>query len=221
MVLNLIFLGPPGAGKGTVAQAVAEKNSLVQLSTGDLVRGEIASGSEFGLRLKELYDKGQFAPDDFIMQVLEKKLSAIYSSGEYGGVIFDGVPRNINQAKLLDEVFERIEQKLTAVIYIESSEDNIVSRLSSRWTCPKCKVIYNTVTNLPKEEGKCDTDGELLFQRDDDKPEIIRERLQVYNEQTAPLIEYYKEKDLLKSYDGNVPPAESIVAAEKLIEELK
>ena len=105
-------------------------------------------------------------------------------------------------------------------LFIEPSEENIVKRLSSRWSCPKCKAIFNSVTNLPKEEGKCDLDGEALFQRDDDKPEAVKQRLVQYNKKTAPLIEYYKEKGLLKSYDGNCTPQESIERGMKLVEEL-
>jgi len=221
MVLNLIFLGPPGAGKGTVAQAVAEKNSLVQLSTGDLIRAEVASGSELGKELSEVINRGELISDEQMGQMLEAKLKELSSKEDFEGVILDGFPRTVPQADELSNIFGRLEQDLTAVIYIETNEENIITRLSSRWTCSKCKKVYNAITNPSKTEGVCDVDAGELTQRDDDKPETIKARLAQFNEKTAPLIEYYKEKDLLKSYDGNVPPTESIAAAEKLIEELK
>jgi adenylate kinase len=221
MVLNLIFLGPPGAGKGTVAQAVAEKNSLVQLSTGDLIRAEVALGSDLGKELEEVINRGELISDEQIGQMIEAKLKDLSSQENFGGVILDGFPRTGPQADELSSIFARLKQELTAVIYIETSEENVVKRLSSRWTCTKCKKIYNLLSIPPKVEGKCDLDEADLFQRDDDKPETIKARLAQFNEKTAPLIEYYKEKNLLKSYDGNVPPQESISAAEKLIEELK
>ncbi len=220
MVLNLIFLGPPGAGKGTVAQAVGEKYKMVQISTGDLIRAEVASGSDLGKKLSEIINAGQLVGDDIVGEMLEKKLKNLSSSDNYGGAIFDGFPRTLPQAPMLEKILGDVGQKLDLVINIESSEENIVKRLSARWTCSKCKKVYNTLTIPPKEEGKCDIDGEALIQREDDKPETIRARLAQYTEKTAPLINFYKEKGLLKSYDGNVPPKESIEAAEKLIEGL-
>ena len=220
MVLNLIFLGPPGAGKGTVAQAVAEKYKLSQVSTGDLIRAEVASGSELAKELQEIMSSGGLVSDELVAKMLENKLIELSSKENFSGVIFDGFPRTIPQADELTNILLRLNQKLNAVINIESSEENIVKRLSARWTCSKCKQIYNSITNPPKEEGKCDLDSADLFQREDDKPETIRQRLSQYNEKTAPLINYYKEKGLLKSYDGNVPPTESIAAAEKIISEI-
>ena len=220
MVLNLIFLGPPGAGKGTVAQAVADKFSLAQVSTGDLIRAEVASESNLAKELQEIMSSGRLVSDELVAKMLEAKITELSSGENFGGVIFDGFPRTIPQANELENILIRLEQKLDAVINIESSEENIVKRLSSRWTCTKCKQIYNTVTNPSKEEGKCDLDGEELFQREDDKPETIRQRLSQYNEKTAPLINFYKEKGLLKSYDGNVPPAKSIAKGIELVEEL-
>jgi adenylate kinase len=220
MVLNLIILGAPGAGKGTVAQAVSNKFGLVQVSTGDLIRAEVASGSELAKELQDIMSSGGLVGDELVAKMLEAKLKELSAKEDFSGVIFDGFPRTIPQADELEHILLRLEQKLDVVINIESSEENIVKRLSSRWSCPKCKAIFNSVTNLPKEEGKCDLDGEALFQRDDDKPEAVKQRLVQYNKKTAPLIEYYKEKGLLKSYDGNCTPQESIERGMKLVEEL-
>jgi adenylate kinase len=218
-MLNLIFLGPPGAGKGTVAQAVAEKFSLLQVSTGDLIRAEVSSGSELGKELEKVINAGQLVSDEQIAQMLEEKLKKVYEE-EAKGVILDGFPRTIPQANELENIFSRLGEELSAVIYIESSEENIVKRLSARWTCSKCKKVYNSITNPPKVEGVCDLDGSTLIQRDDDKPETIKARLKTFEEKTSPLLDYYKEKGLLKSYDGNVSPQESIAKAEELIEEI-
>ncbi|HPM85490.1 MAG: adenylate kinase [Candidatus ainarchaeum sp.] len=217
MVLNLIFLGPPGAGKGTVAQAVMDKYKLVQVSTGDLLRAEIASGSELGKKLAEVMNAGQLVSDDLVSEMLLKDLTKKASNPDFNGVIFDGFPRTQSQASMLENILLGINQKLNAVIYIESSKESVVKRLSSRWTCEKCKKVYNTVSLPPKSEGICDDDGGNLIQRDDDKPETISKRYDTFIEKTSPLIDYYKSKGILYKYDGNVPPVDSIKAAEEII----
>ena len=217
MALNLIFLGPPGAGKGTVAQAVMEKYKLTQISTGDLIRAEIASGSDLGKELAEVVNKGHLVNDDQIAQMLEKDAKTKSSKKEFSGFILDGFPRTLAQAPMLENILGKINQKLTAVIYIESSKESVVKRLSSRWTCEKCKKVYNTVSLPSKKVGVCDDDGAKLIQRDDDKPETIAKRYDTFLEKTSPLIEYYNKKGLLHRYDGNVSPADSVAAAEKII----
>jgi len=220
MVLNLIFMGPQGAGKGTVAQAVGEKHGLIQISTGDLCRAVVASGSELGKEVGEIINAGILVNDELIGKMFESKLRELSEAENFKGVILDGYPRTIEQGKQLDIILERVNQKLNAVIYIETSKENSLERLSGRWTCKACKGIYNAKTAPPKIAGKCDLDGAELYQRDDDTPEAITQRLEIYHNETAPLIEYYKEKGLLKSYDGNCPPAESINRGMKLVEEL-
>jgi adenylate kinase len=219
-MLNIIFLGPPGAGKGTVAQGVSDKFGLLQVSTGDLIRAEVKSGSELGEKMKEIINVGKLVSDDIVQEILEKKLKEVKENSSSNGIILDGFPRTIPQAEELEHIFERLGEKLTAVIYIESSENAIVQRLSSRRSCRVCGKIYNLVTMLPAEEGKCDVDGGELYQRDDDKEEIIRGRFQEYVEKTFPLIDFYEKQGLLKKYDGDVPPKESIDAASKIIEQL-
>jgi adenylate kinase len=217
MSLNLIFLGPPGAGKGTVAQAVSDKYKLVQVSTGDLVRAEVASGSDFGKKLSEIINAGNLVNDEQISQMLETKLGAIFSEGKYKGIILDGYPRTIPQAGMLDSILSKFNQKLSAVIYLETNRQNVIDRISSRRTCSKCKKVYNVVTNPPKKVGVCDDDGSTLVQRDDEKAETIAYRYDVFIEKTMPLKEYYEKKGILKSYDTNVPVEESIKRAEKII----
>lgn len=220
MALNLIFLGPPGTGKGTVAQAVSGKYSLVQVSTGDLVRAEVAFGSALGKQLGEIINKGQLVSDGQISEMLEKKLASLVADKKFKGVILDGYPRTIPQADALEGILKKLNQKLDAVIYIESAKENIVKRLSSRWSCPKCKKVYNTLTVPPKKNGVCDNDGDKLMQRDDDRLETVGKRFDTFLEKTAPLIDYYKKKGILKSYDGNVPPGPSIASAEAIIDKL-
>lgn len=220
MVLNLIFLGPPGAGKGTVAQAVMSEYTLVQISTGDLVRAEIASGSKLGAELAEVINKGQLVEDNLIGQMFENYLKEKISSPSFNGFILDGFPRTIPQADMLKNILSKLGQKLNAVIYIESSKESVVTRLSSRWTCEKCKKVYNTVSLKPKVEGVCDIDGAKLIQRDDDKPQTIAKRYDVFLEKTLPLINYYENEKILFKYDGNVPPKPSIEEAKKIIKSL-
>ncbi len=217
MVLNLIFLGPPGAGKGTVAQAVLEKHSLVQISTGDLIRAEISSGSDFGKKLLEITSKGMLVSDSIVGEMLKKELAKVVSDKKFTGVIFDGFPRTINQAQMLESILKDVKQSLNAVIYIESSKENVVKRISARWTCPICKKAYNTLTIPSKKPGVCDTDGAKLIQREDDKAETVSMRYDIFIEKTMPLIDYYTKKGLLIRYDGNVSPEESIKAAERII----
>jgi len=217
MALNLIFLGPPGAGKGTVAQAVMEKYSLVQLSTGDLIRAEMASGSDLGKKLSEIVNAGHLVGDDLMSEMLESDLAKKVLRETFKGIILDGFPRTLPQADMLEGILKKLGQKLTAVIYIESSKESVVYRLSARWSCSKCKKIYNAITMPPKKAGVCDDDGAVLTQRDDDKPQTIGKRYDTFIEKTSPLINYYEKKGLLHRYDGNVPAAASIAAAEKII----
>jgi adenylate kinase len=217
MVLNLIFLGPPGAGKGSVAQAVSDKHGLLQVSTGALVREEVASGSELGKEMGEIINAGNLISDEQVNQMLEAKLRSL-TTQDFKGFILDGFPRTIPQAEELENILQRINQKLNAVIYITSDEEAVVKRNSSRVMCRICNRVYNLVAN-PPPNGKCECGGEL-YQREDEKEEVVRSRYQVYLEKTAPLIGFYKEKGLLKEYDGNVPLQESIDRGMKLVEEL-
>ncbi|MFA5357731.1 MAG: nucleoside monophosphate kinase [archaeon] len=220
MSLNLIFLGPPGAGKGSVAQAVGKKYNLMQVSTGDLIRAEVASGSALGKKLAEIINGGELVSDSITKKLLVNKLDALVKAENFKGFILDGFPRNVAQAESLEKILSDFGQELSAVIYIESSEESIVARLSGRWQCPTCKKVYNASSNPPKNAMKCDIEGSELFQRDDDKPETIRKRYQIFLEQTLPLVDFYDKKNLLQKYDGNVPLGESVLLAEAIVSKL-
>jgi len=188
--LYIVLLGPPGAGKGTQAVKLAEKLKLVQVASGDLFRKALQEQTALGKKAKLYMDKGQLVPDEITIQMVMDRLS-LPDVAE--GAIFDGFPRNIEQAKALDKALKQQNKAIDKVIYIEVSEEEVLTRLSGRWICRKCQSPYHEVDAPPKKAGMCDRCGGELFQRDDDKPETIKNRLKVYLKETAPLIDYYKK----------------------------
>ena len=217
MTLNLIFLGPPGAGKGTIAQNVGEKHSIPQISTGDLLRAMAKEDTELGKKVKEKMEAGLLVEDELMAQILEERIKKEDCAN---GFILDGYPRTMNQAELLEGIMERLQRKIDAVLNIEISDESIIERLSNRVQCSKCGKIYNLKSIPPWEEGICDNCGGKLFQREDDKPEVIKNRLEVYRKQTAPLIEYYKGKGLLRTMNSVGEVADNIRNAEKALQDL-
>jgi len=188
----LVFLGPPGAGKGTQAKAVAGRYGIPHISTGDMLREALKNETALGLKAKEYMDGGLLVPDDVIVGVVAEKLASISD-----GFLLDGFPRTVVQAEALDGILEGSEEKLDSVVYFDVDENTVVRRLSGRRTCGSCGANFHVEAMPPKKEGVCDRCGGELYQRDDDKPEVVRERMAVYQEETAPLIEYYREQGLL------------------------
>lgn len=184
------MLGPPGAGKGTQAEFLSERYKIPQISTGAIIRGVIASGSEEGKKIKELIDKGMLLPDETVVSMVKNRLS---ESDCKDGFILDGFPRTIEQAKALDAMGVEIDR----VLSIELSDEEILKRLSGRRECKNCRASYHIEDNPPKEEGVCSRCGGKLIVRDDDKPETIKNRLEVYHESTEPLKKFYEEAGLL------------------------
>ncbi|MFB6291037.1 MAG: adenylate kinase [Candidatus Bipolaricaulia bacterium] len=194
---NVVLLGGPGAGKGTQAEKLIEKRNMEHLATGDILREEVDKGTELGFEAKEYMDKGELVPDELVVDMVQKRLT------RDKGYLFDGFPRTIDQAKALDEVIE-----LDVVVYIKIDQSESVRRLSARRVCSNCGRIYNTLFKPPEQDGVCDECGGDLYQRDDDKSEVIRDRFETFLDQTAPLIDYYRDKGLLKEVNGEQAPEE-------------
>jgi adenylate kinase len=204
--LNLILLGPPGAGKGTQAERLREDFALPHISTGDMLRAEVGAGSELGLAAKRYMDAGELVPDEVIVGMISKRVREP-DAGE--GFLLDGFPRNAEQADALAKALDGLRRRLTAALLIEVPDDELVRRLAGRRVCVKNPShIYHVEFDPPKHEGICDQDGSRLMQRDDDKEETIRRRLEVYHSQTEPLIEHYDAAGLLRRFDGTREPDE-------------
>jgi adenylate kinase len=202
---NLVLLGPPGAGKGTQAERLINDFDLPYYATGNILREAIASGSELGKQAKEIVEAGDLVPDDVIAKVIEERLD----SGEADdGFLLDGFPRTIGQAEMLEQALAKRGRRLTAALLIDAPDEEVVRRLSGRRTCVKNGHVYHVEFDTPKREGVCDQDGSRLVQRDDDKPETIKNRLEVYHEQTEPLIKWYAERGVLRRFDGTRTPEE-------------
>jgi adenylate kinase len=202
---NLVLLGPPGAGKGTQADRLRTDFDLPYYSTGNILREAVENETELGRKAKEFMDAGELVPDELICAVIEER----FDSGEADdGFLLDGFPRTIGQAEMLEGALDKRGRSLTAVLLIDAPDDEVVRRLSGRRTCVKNGHVYHVEFDPPKNEGVCDQDGSRLVQRDDDKPETVRKRLEVYHDQTEPLIEWYDERGLLRRFDGTRSPEE-------------
>jgi adenylate kinase len=203
--LNLILLGPPGAGKGTQAERLSDDFNVPYIATGQMLRDAVREETELGRQAKSYMDAGQLVPDEVITAVI---LEAIESADARDGFILDGFPRTVPQAEALAEGMREHERELTAAILIEVPDEEVMRRLSGRRVSVKTGRIYHVEFDPPKHEGRCDVDGSRLVQRDDDKPETIRRRLEVYHAQTEPLISFYDERGLLRRFDGTRSPTE-------------
>ncbi|MHA1650282.1 MAG: adenylate kinase [Candidatus Helarchaeota archaeon] len=197
--MKIILLGAPGAGKGTQSKFITEQYGIPQISTGDILRKAVREGTEIGKMAKSYMDQGKLVPDDVIIEIMKARLNEPDCSKGY---ILDGFPRTLKQAEKLESIAQ-----IDVVINIEVSTESLLERLTGRRSCPKCGAVYHIKFNPPPKDGKCKCGGEL-YQRDDDREETVRKRLETYRTQTEPLIEYYSSKNLLKSVDGNKTPTE-------------
>ena len=197
--MKIIMLGAPGAGKGTQAKKIADRYNIPHISTGDIFRANIKNGTELGAKAKEYMDKGLLVPDELVCDLV---VDRIQQADCEKGYILDGFPRTIPQAEALENALNAIEQKLDYAIDIDVPDENIINRMSGRRACVGCGATYHVLFNPTKVEGKCDVCGESLILRDDDKPETVKKRLDVYHTQTQPLIDFYTERKVLVEVDG-------------------
>ena len=198
--MNLILLGPPGAGKGTQAARLEREKGLKQLSTGDMLRATVSSGSPLGREIKSIMNAGQLVPDDFIIKMIAERIS---QPDVRNGFILDGFPRTVPQAEALDSMLAEKGLNLDSVIEMRVDEDELVKRIAGRYACAECGAGYHDSFKETKVPGVCDACGSGEFtRRDDDKPETVRARLAAYRDQTAPILPYYRAKDLLRPVDG-------------------
>ncbi|MFC1969028.1 adenylate kinase [Chloroflexota bacterium] len=197
--MYIVFLGAPGAGKGTQAVGVSQELNLAHIATGDLFRQAQAEGTDLGIQAKSFMEKGMLVPDEVTIKMVLERLTA---SDCANGVILDGFPRNLEQAKALDKAFSEQGKTINNVVYIKVDEGELLDRLSGRWICRNCQTPYHATVNPPKVTGKCDRCGGELYQRPDDTAETVKERLKVYFSQTAPLIDYYTQSGKLREVDG-------------------
>jgi len=195
----IIFLGAPGAGKGTQAANVAQELNMVHIATGDLFRNAIEQGNKLGLQAKSYMEKGVLVPDEITIQMVLERISKLDSES---GIILDGFPRNLEQVEALDKALAQQGKSIDKVVYIKVSEEELLKRLSGRWICRQCQAPYHTTSSPPKVEGRCDQCGGELYQRADDNAETVKKRLEVYSAQTAPLIKYYIRTGKLLEVEG-------------------
>ncbi len=203
--LNLILLGPPGSGKGTQGERLQEDFRLPYYATGDILRNAVKDGTEIGRDAKEYMDRGDLVPDEVIIGVIGERVQQHEAAD---GFILDGFPRTVAQAEALGEAMDGLGRKITAAVLIEVADEEVIRRLGGRRTCAKNGHIFHVDFDPPKNEGVCDICGARLIVRDDDKPEVIRHRLETYHEKTKPLVAFYEERGVLKRVDGSLEPDE-------------
>jgi adenylate kinase len=203
--LNLILLGPPGAGKGTQAERLRGDFDLPYYATGDILRAAVKEGTLLGREAKEYMDRGDLVPDDLIARVIVERVD---SADARDGFVLDGFPRTVKQAEVLGDALQSLGRRLTAALSIEVPDEEVIRRLSGRRMCEKNGHVYHLEFDPPKNAGFCDQDGSVLVQRDDDREETVRHRLKVFHEQTSPVIDHYGKQGLLRRFDGSRAPEE-------------
>jgi adenylate kinase len=213
--LNLILLGPPGAGKGTQARRLSDRHGIPQISTGDILRDAVKRKTALGLQAKAFMERGDLVPDALVLEVIGERLAAPDCAR---GFVLDGFPRTIPQAEALDQMLLRAGRPLSKVIALEVPEELVVARGIGRWSCPTCGSTFHLVTAPPKKDGICDRDGTALVQRPDDQAPQIRQRMKEYRTKTGPLKDFYLKKGLLVETDGSLKPDEVSAAIEKILQ---
>lgn len=212
--MKIIMLGAPGAGKGTQAKRIAEKYDIPHISTGDIFRANIKEGTELGKKAKTYMDQGLLVPDELVVDLVADR---IQKDDCKNGFVLDGFPRTIPQAESLDAALGKLGQKMDYAVDVDVPDENIVNRMGGRRACVGCGATYHVQFNPSKKEDICDVCGEKLILRDDDKPETVRKRLEVYHDQTQPLIQYYEKAGILRSVDGTMAMDDVFEAIVKIL----
>jgi adenylate kinase len=215
--LDLVLLGPVGAGKGTQARRIAKSYNVPHIASGDLLREHRRKDTELGRKAKEYMDRGALVPDDLVITMI---LERMRQPDANHGVLLDGFPRTLAQAQALDRELDEEGRTLRMALYLEVPVDVLVERAAGRWTCPNDGATYNYRVNPPKVEGVCDLDGAKLYQREDDRVDVVSERIKVYIQDTVPVVEYYRERGILREIDGTVPIEDVASEIERQLEAL-
>ncbi len=212
--MKIIMLGAPGAGKGTQAKMIAESYKLPHISTGDIFRANIKEGTDLGKEAKTYMDEGKLVPDELTVRIL---LDRVAKDDCKNGYVLDGFPRTIPQAEVLENELNKLNDKVDFAINVDVPDENIINRMSGRRACLKCGATYHVKHVPPKKEGICDVCGSELVLRDDDKPETVKKRLDVYHEQTQPLIDFYSKRGILKTVNGDADPKDVFAAIKEFL----
>ncbi len=215
--MRIVLLGPPGAGKGTQAKMIARDLGISVLSTGDIIRLAIKNQTPWGKKAEKFVESGRLVPDDVVIGIVKEKID---QDNLWSGFILDGFPRTIKQAEALEEMLKEKGLSLDVVLYFAVDKEEVIKRLSSRRVCENCQTTYNLFSNPPLQEGICDRCGGKLVQRDDDKPEVIRQRLETYEKETKPLIDFYEKRNLLYVIPSNGPIEEVYNKVKEVLEEV-
>lgn len=215
--MNIIIMGLPGAGKGTQAAKIIKKYSIPHISTGDMFRLAIKNDTDLGRQAKAFMDQGELVPDEVTVGIVRERLS---QSDAKGGFLLDGFPRTVEQAEALNNIMEELGSQIDQTIYVEVPEEELMNRLTGRRICETCGATYHLVFNPPKTEGICDLDGGKLYQREDDNPETVQNRLEVNTKQTAPLLDFYKDLGVLATVDGSKDIEEVFEEVDEILNEL-
>jgi adenylate kinase len=215
--MNLVLFGPPGSGKGTQAERLRDGFSLKHISTGDLLRDAVARGTDLGKKVEGIMAAGELVSDDIVLELIREVISGVKTDEALSGWMLDGYPRTVGQAEMLDGLLAETSESIDAVVVLEVDRDAVIQRLSARRSCPECKAVYNVLNMPPKKEGICDHCGTGLAHRKDDQPETISNRLDVYEDQTVPILEHYNGKVEIHRVDGSQPIDEVTKAIEHVV----